>query len=103
MEHILKGIGDLAFFLCGCGAVFFCILYSIVAKWWKNKGGRFVFTFMAVVAIILVLGMSQLYFGPYPGIVFIRPAAYLSLASIIWWLISVMLVNQIKGYRQRNK
>lgn len=103
MEHALKVMGDYAFMLSSVGSIIFLILYSVIARWWRTFTGRFIFTFMAVISALILLAAIRLWFGPYPGVTFIRPIALIALAAIIWALVIMLVARQVRGYRQRRQ
>lgn len=103
MDLAMKEVGDYAFLFATGGAIVFCLLYSFLARWWRTVIGRLIFSFMAVVAGILGLAGARLYFGPYPGITYIRPIAYVALAVILWSLVIAFVITQLKVLRNKKK
>lgn len=95
MDAALKWVGDWGFFASILGAFVFLVLYSALAKWWRTWWGRQIFTFMAVIGVILLLAGAKFLFGDYPGIKYVRPVAYISLATILWWLSGVLVYYQV--------
>lgn len=95
MDAVLKWFGDWGFIASTVGAIVFLVIYSVVARWWRTWWGRQIFSFMAVIGGSLIFGAVRLVFGDYPGINYVRPIAFVSLAGVIWWLVGVLVYYQI--------
>ena len=103
MDAAMLKIANTAFLAAVIGGVVFLVLYSTTTRWWSNITGRVLFSFMTVIASILLLAGVRLAFGPYPGITYIRPIAYVSLALAMWSLVGILVYGQIYKQIKRHR
>lgn len=95
----MRTAGTFVFFAAVAGANIFLILYTVLARWWRNPMGRHLFSFMLVMALALNYIVVQLVWPEAPYRMHVRFFLYLALASVIWWRIIILINVQLRGKR----
>lgn len=90
LETLLNIIPNvlLAASLTGLGV--FGFTYARNANWRKTAPGRGLMYMIAAMALVLVLNFIHLIVAPYPGIEFVRIAAYTALTVTIWTMVRTL-------------
>lgn len=86
-------LADFVLMGCGLGALVFVILYGIFLNWRETPAGKALFYFMASLAAVLVLViLSRLTGGDYPGRDLVRLGVY-SAGFVTSWRLVVELIR----------
>lgn len=84
------------------GAWTFVIGYSLLARWWRTEVGRHMWTWGAMVALLLTLIIVTHLLGrDYPGHDAVRIGCYGLLAVMIWRQVVLLVRLQIRRRRTR--
>lgn len=99
----LEQIGSAGYFAAVVGANLFIVLYATLARFWKHWESMHIFTFMAVIALIMNHSVVSIYFPEYPGRYVVRAILYPGLAAVIFWRVVILLQVQIAKRRVDQK
>lgn len=98
----LRVVGDALVVSAAVLAVAFCVLYHLVAPWWRSELGRHIMTYSAVVAAVLTLSVVRMIGGasldtPWFGV--LRLVVFGGVPAALLWRIVILLRIQRRGGR----
>jgi len=99
-------LGDVLFVAIFLAFLMFCVLYSLISRWWENPAGRNVFALMALLAGLFGLGVLRLAIGPDwfdRHRDWLRVVCYGSLLGVVVWRIVLMVRIQLGFNHQQEK
>lgn len=91
----IKLIGDLILYLGAFSCIAFCLIYSLVAKWWKSEAGWHIqaWTFYTGVLLVFLSAAVSKWMSEDARMI-IRAPIYLLILPLIWWRISMLVRAQ---------
>lgn len=95
MNDLQQLVGTVAFIAATVAANAFIILYSLLARWWRNALGWNIFSFMLAVALILDHSVITLLWRDYPGRIIVRAFLFTALAVVMWWRVIILIFVQV--------
>lgn len=90
--------GSVMFLLSAAGLVFFPIAYHFTSSglWRYSRAGRALMAFMGVLAMVMVLGLWSLIFGPLPQL---RAVVWTAVAAVTWWQVWTLFAVRLRPSR----
>ncbi len=87
--------------LCVATGWGFCLIYTVVARWWRTPEGRSEFGLYAVISLILTYVLSAIVAGEYVGRDLFRLLTYGAVFLAMQYGVSLLLLAQIDAHRAR--
>lgn len=91
---MIRELANVALLIAALGCVAFVVAYQILADWRSTPLGRNIMAFMSVCGILLVIGVTRAFFDLSHYIEWIRLAAYVLIAYIVWRRFFLLLKAQ---------
>jgi hypothetical protein len=93
--------GNVLLVLTAIPAVLSVLAYSRV-PWWRTEIGRHLMAYMAIVALLTLLGVVRIVFGP-PWFDTLRTALFALFPVVTWWRLTLIVKEQRETRARRGR
>jgi hypothetical protein len=94
----VQGLGNILLILTAIPAVLSVLAYARV-PWWRTEIGRHLFTYMAIVALLTLLGTVRIVFHP-PWFDALRTVTFALFPAVTWWRLALIVREQRETRRR---